>query len=449
MNTNSVSKTSAQPDERPLVVAAKQQAKRLLRLAKKAPLEVSALSQALELVSQMHGYPTWHALSKPTGQPATTEKIAHEKVETPLGNRMWAIDGADHVERLAGHARRWANEESASVNIITPHFEELKAMPGMEGVRFVPATDLLKFNPLVVPLGSKAMLPHHRHLLSTLFATILSPSARELIFEGQFARALVNFFKTAPRSGCYDPGLVEPTSLPKMPLTTDTTWDEVRDACIDEERWEEAFMFPPVSPLGVESLLGMLLDNIKGDPHERVGGYEELAKILSQWVKDGSPRESLAPGGVVVFEVDPHNLDWELSPSSQWMIAAYLGHVRRMASAVAKERLELPRKAYASAEEDLLWVRSMPSAQRAKVLDRYESQVPRAVFDIWDEVDGPFRSFGVESFARNIHWANEAVRGLSEQAGTRLVYRPEKTPSGLSVDLKESRLVNEFLRRIA
>lgn len=449
MNTDSVSKTSAQSAERPLVVSAKQQAKRLLRLAKKAPLEVNALSQALELVSQMHGYPTWQALSKSTGQPAVPEPSASQKVEKALGNRMWAIDGADHVERLAGHARRWASEESASVNIITPHFEALKAMPGMEGVRFVPASDLLKFNPLVVPLGSKAMLPTHRYLLSTLFASMLSPGEQELVFHGRIGRALVDFFKTAPSSGCYAPGLVNGAFLPKLSLTTTTTWDEVRDACIDEGRWEEAFMFPPVSPFGVESLTGMLSDNIKLDLDKRINGYEKLAKMLGQWVKEGSPRESLAPGGVVVFEVDPHNLDWELSPSNQWMIAAYLGHVRRMANAVAKERSELPRKAYASEEEDLLWVRSMPSAQRAKTLDWYGSQTPEVLLDIWDEVEGPFRSFGVKNFAEQIHWANEKFTILSKQAGTWLAYRPEKTPSGLSFDLKESRLVSRFLQENA
>lgn len=403
--------------ERPLVASAKQQAKRLLRLAKKTPLEVTALSQALEVVSQMHGYPSWHALSRSTGHPVS------ESPSVPKSSGLSSADPQDPVEKLAACARQWAQDPSASVNIITPHFQALKAMPGMEAVRFVSVADIFRFNPLVVPLGSQAMMPNHRFLFQKLMVGI-NPDYNYYLELESVLRAWLDqlFVSTGPAEDPipYSAGVVPEDWVDGIPITSSTSWGEVRDALIARGEMDRASVCHRYASPMLSRLNSVSVEPIRGSPGQFQNidvlkrAVKEVRAGLEWWWKSSSEEFVLASSGVVVFELDPTNLDALIPPAHQWMIAAYLGHVRRLPNEIKFARKELPAKVYSASVQSLAWVKSMPSAQRETILDWYESSTPTTVLDVWDEFGGPLGSERVSKFSEYLcleqeRWGERSV----------------------------------------
>lgn len=399
------------PVERPLVASAKQQAKRLLRLATKTPLEVTALSQALELVSQMHGYPSWHALSHSTGHP----------VPESASNGLSSADPLDSVEKLAACARQWAQDPSASVNIITPHFHALKAMSGMEGVRFVSVSDLFRFNPLVVPLGSQAMMPHHRYLFQKLILEMNPDYSYHLDLESVLSGKLDRLFVpqgSEEKPIVYSPGIVPEDWVEGIPLTPSTQWCEVRDALIARGEMERASVCHRYASSLLDGLRATLEKPIAEghfqNPDFLRRTINKVETSLAPWGRSSFEEVVLAPSGVVVFELAPTNLDSLVAPAHQWMLAAYLGHVRRLPTEIKIARNQLPAKVYSASAQGLAWVKSMPSAHRETILDWYESNTPTTVLDVWDEFGGPLSSERVSKFSEylcleRVSWGERSV----------------------------------------
>lgn len=81
---------AAPPDEQARLEAGKKQAKRLLKLAKQGPLELTALHQAQDVVARLHGYPDWQAWTQRIVKPAVGK-------EAPL------IEGLDLIHQTLAH----------------------------------------------------------------------------------------------------------------------------------------------------------------------------------------------------------------------------------------------------------------------------------------------------------------------------------------------------------
>jgi hypothetical protein len=430
--TTAVSNAVAPADDRPLVSAVKQQAKRLLRLAKKTPLEISALSQALEVASQMHGYPSWHALSVSTGRPApTTESRGAES--NGITDGLIPTNTPEHVERLASQARFWAKDPTASVNIITPHFQALKQMPGMEGVRFVSTEELLRLNPLAIPVGSRGLLPAHASLFSGLVTALVNDHTQEIPVRSTVS-AILDIAQDLPRQTYYAPGMIPQELLPDMEYSPHTTWNEVRNRCIMEGSFESAAYIQSRTVLAMR--VALLCGQMKTDlipKKQLLKGFttdpvlqEKIEAVLDLW--DGSDQVGLPPNGVVVFELDIANIDWTLSPEHQWLLAAYLGYARRLPSAIAQERADLPGKSYCIRDQDMVWIRSIAPEEREAVFAWYGSQVPGLIFDVWDEFEGPVRSWWVKEFSEYLFHATRRFQGEATRVVTWVGYRP--SPEG-------------------
>lgn len=136
----------------------------------------------------------------------------------------------------------------------------------------------------------------------------------------------------------------------------------------------------------------------------------------------------LPANGVVVFELDIANVDWTLSPEHQWLLAAYLGHVRRLPSAIVRERADLPEKSYSINDQDMVWLRSIDPKERDAVFAWYESQVPELIFDVWDEFNGPIRSSWVKEFSDSVFRAIRKFHGETTRVVTWVGY--QRSPQG-------------------
>ncbi len=415
--------------ERPVVSSVKQQAKRLVRLAKERPLQITALNQALDLVSKLHGYPDWHTLSQSSGGPRQSSDASAPAPQ----NKLFPVDPSTHVQKLGAELRRWSKVPGARVNAITPHFSALRALPHMEEVLFVSAQEMLEHNLLAFPLGSSAMMANHRKSLAQVLAIAQEDPTAFALFHDALSR-----LKRKDIRVFEDPSL----PLPKG-FDSSSTWRDLSRFHVGNGDWDSAIRSHHRAALCLADVIPIMQQE---EFVERWG----LKKIVESFrsvnecaIWGAAYRLPLPTSGVVVFELDPVGFSSEFPAALQWAVAAHLAALRNMPQDISHARLSLEKAAYTGGPPNVEWFRSMPSETREKVCAWYQSQVPTIGLDIWDEMEGPMASQLLGKFMDWWSWDVAPSEGHSSY-GNQFLWMgfrpPTRSQNELSLGFRQSKI---------
>lgn len=446
----SVSSPSLTPEnnERAIVAGAKKQAKRLLKLTKESPLQLTALNQALEVVAKLHGYPHWQAM-------ATSVPSLSLASDAPLSGKAAALQNAptlaskatpthpsvvshlayDPLDPLAAFSD--PQDLPAGTRILTSNFQALQEKwKGHKGVQFFSVSDQFQLPFLCCPLGSTSMLPKQ---VSLFLHTMRTMGELGVSFDTDLRMAIEQAFGRAKNAtlrflvedgnagGIPVPNLSRKAKalLKKLPediTAVQASWRLVEaglmaDAWVCHVAWQPTLTdlqhtsaFPSASRL--LDLMALL--------RQQRSGQEPSGKLLNPSATD-----------ITVFEVDPLELDSGTTSAGRWALSHYLTTLMLPSKAVVDLVSNLPTTSYTHPENNQ-WLASIPASQRSSVVAFHEEQA-RQMADslLWlDALDDPLRSETVLDLVKSL-------ADVSQQQSRRLWLSAASLPRSISLFVDE------------
>lgn len=389
-------------NSRAIASGAKRQAKRLLKLSKERPLKLTALNEALEVVSILHGYPNWQALSTSANPSERTSAYKCERTK-PSSAAAHKATISHVLINEKSHARDLSAMLSGQDGIhtlITPHFSRIHAP---NSVARVSLDRLSQINPFLSPLGMEKMLPAHRNALSTVLVSVL-PDTGHQIMRGIISSAIDLAFEEV-YSG-QNARTENPSQWPHMfPVSNDTLSKiaqlgaiSARDAThylIETHEIEAAREIHALCMPRIGTILGNLEKaGIQSGISREAWAFsnEQLIKIWGRSKITNSPFD-LPMDQSWIIELDPTDVDHPLPAETRWILATFLDQYRYMSHSFNEAYHAIAANAYRC---DISWATSIPSKLRQDIVKLHADQATnerkksRTLF--LDEMDGPIHS---------------------------------------------------------
>ena len=398
--------------DRALVATCKKQAKRLLRMTKDGPLKITALNEALGVMAQLHGYPTWDAMArstKPAPEAPQREADGGER-EVPVKPAAWPgqtrgmhfhIQPKTHATAL----QKALNLAEPGSCFITPHAKDLVAGTHRKDVKLVTAKDIGRRSPLLCPLGTRALLPEH----STLVMRFLNENAsRELPYG---AGTGTNEIQQIQR-------MLEKWFLETREKNLDRLWQD------HKAKRAAPGDFPALTAEGMDQIHGTTVEDAIYDALEKgmtdvayrihattvpsLAGFGDFLSNLENWRRD-APHQTIwhailnfslhfhqeawdfQPTDVLVIEVDPCEVDAPVDASTRWDGATMIAALHRSSSLMTHKIQHLAEQAY---NDPGTWLKIIPAKCREAVVThhaRMANATEKRVV-LLDEMDGPIRN---------------------------------------------------------
>ncbi len=450
--------------ERALVTSAKQQAKRLLRLAKKGELKVTALSQALEITAQMHGYPNWKAFSQSTGQAPTINAqlggsnqaaMVSEsadifdpvslKMPVAQTNKVQAvrINPPRHLDDLASRMKTVGEKGSSVSSVLTIHFEELRSNMG-SGPAFINLDQILQTNPFLCPLGSDEMLPMHLQMVTEVLLSVEAVDQKiEQVLSQAMRKAIQIAFRIRGRSDRDIYGLsqslpdglsVQAQSLMGESIHKEgaigsfyEAADRLIEAGLMEDAWKCHVLAMPKTTDLITAINSHQFRKFLGNNeiHDGQTIKDRLGRIIEKWCFTNHSPWSIPMDGLAVFEINPQPQKISLPAQARWMLASLMAQYRRLSIEVVNYENNI--KQYLYDQTDCgEWMLSVPVAVRNRVIGWHRKQHVKQLggVDLMDEMDGPLRSEPINRMLE-VQMREARKEGRGVWVATREIYKSD------------------------